>query len=170
MSQFKCLRCEQLGATCWLNFQRQYESACMLHNLWRVFFLSSWLHMHVSTLICKRCPPPIRIETFLVFLHHHFHGTMVKSNHFQPEIYRGVLPFLASVTYAEMCVWLWVCRVQPTVHHFFPTWCESAVKCSHQFPWWIPLKSWPTQNVKVTTLCHWNLDSLSSLILPLSWI
>jgi hypothetical protein len=46
-------------------------------------------------------------------------------------IYRGVLPCLASVTYAEMCVWLWVCHVQPTVHRFFPTRCKSAVKCSH---------------------------------------
>jgi hypothetical protein len=47
-------------------------------------------------------------------------------------IYRGVLPCLASVMYAEMCVWLWVCRVQPTVHRFFPTTrCKSAVKCSH---------------------------------------
>jgi hypothetical protein len=44
-------------------------------------------------------------------------------------IYYGVFLCLASVTYAEMCVWLLVCHVQPTVHHFSQ--CESAVKQSH---------------------------------------
>ncbi len=57
-----------------------------------------------------------------VAVHHRWDGS----------IYCGVLPCLVSVTYAEMCVWLWVCRVQPTVHRFSPTTrCKSAVKCPH---------------------------------------
>jgi hypothetical protein len=46
-------------------------------------------------------------------------------------IYRGVLPCLASVTYAEMCVWLWVCHVQPTVHCFS--------QCSVKVLWNVPI-------------------------------